>query len=160
MVKETMFRLLFELMKNSKRSDREISKTLHVSQPTITRMRKQLEKMGYIQEYTIIPDLAKIDLEIAAITFMNVHREHETYAPCLKWVEENPNVLFAAGGDGLNRNCMMVSVHKDYTHFSEFMSEFRSKWGAHVSDIGSFLVSVKGTLPKRFSFKSLGSIKR
>ena len=160
MVKETMYRLLFELTKNSKRSDREISKTLHVSQPTITRMRKQLEKTGFIQEYTVIPNLAKINLEIVALTFMNVRREHETYAPCLKWVEENPNVLVAAGGDGLNRNCMMVSVHENYTHFSEFMAEFRSKWGAHVSDIGSFLVSVKGTLPKRFSFKSLERIKR
>lgn len=57
-------------MKNSKRSDRELSKIVRVSQPTITRTR--LEREGYIKEYTIIPDFAKLGFELLAITFVKL----------------------------------------------------------------------------------------
>jgi DNA-binding Lrp family transcriptional regulator len=69
MPKQKMIDLLYELMINSKRSDRELAKAVKVSQPTITRIRKSLEKLGYIREYTVIPDLQKIGFEIAALTF-------------------------------------------------------------------------------------------
>jgi len=42
-MKETERKLFHELIKNSKRSDRELAKMLRVSQPTITRTRKRLE---------------------------------------------------------------------------------------------------------------------
>jgi DNA-binding Lrp family transcriptional regulator len=47
-------KLIAELMKNSKQSDRELAKKLGVSQPTVTRTRTRLEKEGYIKEYTLI----------------------------------------------------------------------------------------------------------
>jgi len=43
-------RLLFALIKGARRSDRELARTLRISQPTITRKRTQLEKEGYIRE--------------------------------------------------------------------------------------------------------------
>ena len=39
------YKLLFELMKNSHRSDRQLAKALGVSQPTVTRRRAMLEKI-------------------------------------------------------------------------------------------------------------------
>ncbi|MGC9346262.1 MAG: Lrp/AsnC family transcriptional regulator, partial [Candidatus Bathyarchaeales archaeon] len=62
-----MIDLLYEFMKNSKRSDRELAKAVGVSQPTITRMRKNLEKLGYIREYTIMPALEKLGFEIITL---------------------------------------------------------------------------------------------
>ncbi|MDH5391251.1 MAG: helix-turn-helix domain-containing protein, partial [Candidatus Bathyarchaeota archaeon] len=41
-----MTSLLLELLKDSKRSDREIAKVLGVSQPTVSRMRWRLEEEG------------------------------------------------------------------------------------------------------------------
>jgi DNA-binding Lrp family transcriptional regulator len=38
------FAIIAELIKNSRLSDRQLGKILHVSQPTITRRRGQLEK--------------------------------------------------------------------------------------------------------------------
>ncbi len=64
MPKQKMMDLLYELMKNSKRSDRELAKVVKVSQPTITRMRKNLEKKGYIREYTIVPAVEKLGFEL------------------------------------------------------------------------------------------------
>jgi len=56
-MKTKVRKFLLELLKDSKRSDREIAKVLGVSQPTITRMRNRLVQEGVIQEFTIIPDL-------------------------------------------------------------------------------------------------------
>lgn len=42
------YKLLFELMKDSHRSDRQLAKALGVSQPTVTRRRAMLEK-NYIE---------------------------------------------------------------------------------------------------------------
>ena len=41
-MKKRMMSLLLELLKDSKRSDRELAKVLGVSQPTVTRMRQRL----------------------------------------------------------------------------------------------------------------------
>ena len=72
MAKQNMIKLLYEMMRNSKRSDRGIAKIIGVSQPTITRMRQRLEKTGYIRDYTVIPNLEKLGYEIAAFTFITV----------------------------------------------------------------------------------------
>jgi len=50
-MKEKMGKVLLELLKDSKKSDREIAKDLGVSQPTISRMRSRLVKEGVIKEF-------------------------------------------------------------------------------------------------------------
>ena len=57
-LKQIDYKLLFELMKNSHRSDRQLAKALGVSQPTVTRRRAILEK-DYIEGYTVIPKFGK-----------------------------------------------------------------------------------------------------
>ena len=44
MLKKIDYRILAELMKNSRLSDRELAKRMRVSQPTVSRIRTQLEK--------------------------------------------------------------------------------------------------------------------
>lgn len=66
MPKQKLLDLLYEIMKYSRRSDRELAKTIKVSQPTITRIRKVLEDNGYIREYTVMPALEKLGFEILA----------------------------------------------------------------------------------------------
>jgi len=43
-MKETELKLVSELMKNSRRSDRELARAMGVSQPTVSRMIRKLEK--------------------------------------------------------------------------------------------------------------------
>jgi len=69
-LKEVELRLVGELMKNSRRSDRELAKALKVSQPTVSRMIKKLEKEGVIQEYTMIPNFSKLGYEIMGASFI------------------------------------------------------------------------------------------
>jgi len=164
MSKDKMMELLHELIKNSKRSDRDLAKIPGLSQPTVTRMRRKLEKRRYILEYTVIPDLTKLGYEIMAFTFMNVIRyDAETGEPFRdlaervhKWAVENPRIILGAAGDGMDgKNCMMISLHRDFTDYYRFISEFRDKWSSHMRDIESFLVSLKATMVKPFSFRYL-----
>ena len=156
MAKQNMIKLLYEMMKNSKRSDREIAKIIGVSQPTITRMRQRLEKTGYIRDYTVVPDLEKLGYEIAAFTFMTIANSNVKSENMKKWIESNSKVIFSASGDGLNgKSSIIVSIHKDFTDYSEFMSEFRSKWSESITNVDSFLVPLRGDVVKHFSFKYL-----
>ena len=156
MAKQNMIKLLYEMMKNSKRSDRLIAKIIGVSQPTITRMRQRLEKTGYIRDYTVIPDLEKLGYEIAAFTFITAANSNVKGENMNKWIESNSKIVFSASGDGLNgKNSIMVSIHRDFTDYSKFATEFRSKWSGNIRDVDSFLVPLRGDIPKHFSFKYL-----
>ena len=168
MSKERMMDLLHELIKNSKRSDRDLAKILDVSQPTVTRMRRKLERTGHVLEYTVIPDLTKLGYEIMAFTFMNIIRyDEKTGEPfrklaekAHKWALENPKIILGAAGDGLDgKNCMMISLHRDFTDYYRFISEFRGKWSSHMRNIETFLVSLKATMIKPFSFRYLEKAK-
>jgi len=156
MAKQNMIKLLYEMMRNSKRSDREIAKIIGVSQPTITRMRQRLEKTGYIRDYTVIPNLEKLGYDIAAFTFLSTGNSNAKSEDMNKWIESNSEIVFSASGDGINgKNSVMVSIHKDFTDYSKFMSELRSKWSENIRNIDGFLVPLKGDIPKHFSFKHL-----
>jgi DNA-binding Lrp family transcriptional regulator len=73
-MKEIELKFVSELMKNSRRSDRELSKVLGISQPTVTRLRTRLEREGVIKEYTVIPDFRKIGYHLLGLTFIRLKR--------------------------------------------------------------------------------------
>lgn len=68
-------RLIAELMKNSRRSDRKLGKVVGVSQPTVSRIIRKLENEGLVQEYTMIPNLTKLGYEILALIFVKLNRQ-------------------------------------------------------------------------------------
>jgi DNA-binding Lrp family transcriptional regulator len=164
MSQDKNMQLLHELVRNSKRSDRDLAKILGVSQPTLTRMRKRLERDNYILDYTAIPNMTKLGFEIVAFTFLNIDRfdpkigelESVVGERAHKWVSHNTKIIFAGGGEGLQgKNCMMISVHRDFTDFTDFIADFRAQWAPDVKNMDSFLVSLKAKMPKPFSFRDI-----
>jgi len=161
-IKKTDLKLLFEFVKNSKRSDRKIANIVEVSQPTITRKRTKLVETGLIRQFTAIPDLDKIGFEIAALTFANMkastsenpknprHKEQD-------WAKKHDEIIFAGTGLGMGMNEVIVSVHKSYTDYQKFLKELRTYWTEHVVSIQSFILSLQNTetVTKDFSFASL-----
>ncbi|MEM0314049.1 MAG: Lrp/AsnC family transcriptional regulator, partial [Candidatus Bathyarchaeia archaeon] len=120
MVRHKLIDLLYELMKDSKRSDRELAKIVGASQPTITRMRKALESLEYIREYTVIPALDKLGFELLSLNFITANITSEFK----EWITNNPKILFATFGRGFeDESLLIVSIHKDFTDFSEFTRE-------------------------------------
>jgi DNA-binding Lrp family transcriptional regulator len=141
--------LLRQLLRNSRKSDRELARLLGFSQPTVTRLRVKLEKEGFIKTYTIIPDFTKLGYQIMAFTFCKV-RSYPTPEDASKivqqateWINKYPNVIFASDGEGLGgKDVIMISIHKDFVKYSDFMRKYALEWGHIVSTFESFLVSL------------------
>lgn len=150
--------LLFELIKNARKSDREIAKTLKISQPTVTRKRGLLDKEGYIREYTVIPNLEKVGYSIIAVTFLAfTESKPELTQRAREWCKNQPSILFSSGGEGFGMHSIIVSAHKNYASFSKLMTELREDWQPNLKNTESFLMSVNRDelLYKPFSFKYL-----
>jgi DNA-binding Lrp family transcriptional regulator len=161
MKQEKLLKLLYELIKNSKRSDRELAKVLRISQPTVTRMRKVLEKEA-IKQYTVIPNLFYLGFDILAFTFV---RSKELVQPLWiegkEWAAQQSNIVFVSTGQGFESDAIMVSLHEDYADFVRFYQNFRKDWGKHLQDFKIFIVSVSGSATlKPFSFSYLVDTKQ
>jgi len=152
-----MRRLVNELLKDSKRSDRELAKILQVSQPTVSRMRYALVKEGILREFTAIPDFAKLGYEIMAVT---VAKAKATLTPneqerAKKLVLAEPRVIFVASAEGMGRNGIMISLHKDYADFRDFISNLKFNSEGYMEEVDSMLISLHSDMivkPLSFSY--------
>jgi DNA-binding Lrp family transcriptional regulator len=142
-------RLLYELVKNSRRSDRDLAKTLGYSQPTVTRTRKKLEDEKYVLQYTTVPDLTKLEFEVAAFTFTQWQPGADSTYPLL---EKDPRVVFIAEGNGMEKSAIIVTVHKNYTDYSEFVAKLQKT--KTVQSLSTFLVAL-ADVKKHFNLAGL-----
>ncbi|HKZ94540.1 MAG TPA: AsnC family transcriptional regulator [Candidatus Bathyarchaeia archaeon] len=148
--KDTDRRIISELIKNAKLSDRQISRKLGVSQPTVTRRRTLLEKQ-LIEGYTLVPKWDKFGYEIFAITLVKSKPSlstKEQYEAVRKrgteWLMKQPNVIMGGGCRGAGANSFMISLHKNYSEYDEFMYQYRREWGDAIDDVQPILVNLVG----------------
>ena len=161
MRKELAQQLLRELLKNSKRSDRELAKVLKVSQPTITRTRRRLEQNGLIEDYTIVPNFRKMGFEILALTFVKMRPEilsPEVMEKARKYAAKFPNGIFVSIGEGLGMTAVIISFHRNYTDYHKHLNQMRVDWKEITEDIRSFIISVGEGEFKRFSLTYLKDV--
>ena len=155
-IKDIDIKILAGLMKNSKISDRKLADSIGVSQPTVTRRRARLEKELSLH-YTVIPDFAKLGMEIMIFHFVNWKSlTYETSGKMKdyekrvdEFLSDHPNIIFISGGQGCGMSRIAVSIHKDYSSYVAFMQEFNEKWGHHVGKQDTFIVSLKSDKVKR-----------
>lgn len=148
-MKDIRLKLLSELMKNSKTSDRELAVRLRVSQPTVSRIRAKLEKEGYIKEYTMIPDFGKLGFEIMTITLVKLRKEltkeemDKIWKFAERFTKKNPFAyMMAANGNGLGYNRVIIAFHKDYADFVRFVKATREVPFAELGAFDSFMISL------------------
>jgi len=142
-MKNVELKLLAELAKSPRRSDRELARSMGVSQPTVSRTRMRVEKQGLIR-YAGILDLAKLGFEIIAMTLANWR--HEEYsdvrvAKSQDFIKRHPNIIFVSTGRGFKSDMVAISVHKSYTDYAKFMEEIKAEWAEFTTITGSFLIS-------------------
>ncbi|MDH5461601.1 MAG: winged helix-turn-helix transcriptional regulator [Candidatus Bathyarchaeota archaeon] len=158
MRKELPHQLLRELLKNSKRSDRELAKVLGVSQPTITRTRQKLEKNGIIEGYTIIPNFKKMGFEILGMTLIKM-RPEILETEMTKRIKERaaqfPTAIFVSNGEGLNTNFVVISFNRNFTEYHNRLNILRSDWKDFIENIESFIISIGEGEYKRLSLTYL-----
>jgi DNA-binding Lrp family transcriptional regulator len=156
-------KMLSELTKNSRRSDRELAKAIGASQPTATRIRTKLEKEGYVKEYTTIPNMKKLGYSIMAFTFFKfdpkLDMPAKDYAEFRSMhyeaLEKNSNAtLLVKRGMGLGFDAVIISLHTDYDSCDKFRDFARHTMGERITDMGTFLVNLeeeKNSLPLSFA---------
>jgi DNA-binding Lrp family transcriptional regulator len=154
-LKTVELKLLSELIKDSRRSDRELARAIGISQPTVTRTRVRLEKEKVIKEYTMIPDFRKLGFEILAITFLAVDKEPDLQQS-EKTLSTFQNIVMFERGLGLKCSHVVVSLHKDYSSYAEFERRLKQNDSWIVTDSASFLVY----LNEEFGFLSFSALAR
>jgi DNA-binding Lrp family transcriptional regulator len=159
-MKDNEIRLIAELLKNSKKSDRELGRILGLSQATVSRTRTKLEKDGVIQEYSILPDFSKLGFELFAITtgWFKVPRDEKLQERARAWMSKYPNVILSSRATGMGKDAVLVSLHRTFADYENFMVELKSGWSDYVEDIESILINLKGFMAKPFSLKYLAEI--
>jgi len=158
-------RILSELLKNSKISDREMARKFDVSQPTITRRRSRLEKT-LIKGYTILPDMKEMGFEIMALTFISGRREVLTRGKfegaqkkAREWHSKHPNVVYSGAGQGMGWNGLVVSLHKNYSDYVKFKAEHDNEFAEYLAGTQSFIIEVDpDTALKPFSLSYLADL--
>ena len=165
-LKSIDYKLLWELLKNSRRSDRELAKALGTSQPTVTRRRANIEK-NFIDGYTAIPKWKEIGFELIAFTFVKHKIKYakpevrkEAFRKVEEWMTNQPNVILAIEGQGMGWDGVCVSVHKNYSHFVEFIRKHDSELSDVLFESQSFIADTSPTnLRKPFHLKYLEKAK-
>jgi DNA-binding Lrp family transcriptional regulator len=134
-------------MKNSRRSDRELAKALKVSQPTVSRMIKKLEKEGVIQEYTMIPNFSKLGYQIMGASFVKFGDSTEVSGELKKhtadFEQRYPHAaLIGVSGTGFGKDRMFIVLYEDYAVYSEAMQLTKQLPYVNVDTLDSFLVNL------------------
>jgi len=157
-MKEIDYDIMRELIKNPRLSDRQVAKILRVSQPTVTRRRRQIEKDNLV-EYTGIPDFGRMGFEIMAFTFgtWKFDKSADTKVQVAKdFIAGHPNIIFVSTGRSECGDRVAISVHKDYSEYSKFMGDVRREWADLMGDPKTFLISLKvDNIVRRLTFKYL-----
>lgn len=146
-LKDVQFKLVSELMKNSRRSDRALAKAVGVSQPTISRLVGKLEGEGYIKEYTMIPDFRKLGYEIMALTFVKLrHLTSEELEEARKVARGDmkaapQEIIMFEKGMGQTCDGVIISLHKDYSSYLKLRE--RTKDYDFIESCDSFMISLQ-----------------
>ena len=157
-LKDIELKLVSELMKNSRRSDRELAKAIGVSQPTVTRTRARLEKEGVIKEYTAIPDFQKLGYALVAITLGNVKEEFrepkmldEARRKFVQSFNESAfEVVLDERGMGMGYDGIIISFHRNYSEYVKFKRLVASMPFIDAQRLDSFIIDLKDTVHHRY----------
>lgn len=161
---DKMTELIFELLKDCNRSDRDFAKVLKVSQPTISRMRKKIVEEKMVLGFSAIPNFYSMGYRLMVITlvknkhnFASTKTREEGFNKVQKWMMSKPNVVFCDFCRGMGMNGIMISFHKSYEEFDTFMTEHNNKLGSILNDTQNIIVNLgehKVVKPFHFSYLS------
>jgi DNA-binding Lrp family transcriptional regulator len=166
-MKKVELKLVSELMRNSRQSDKDLARAIGVSQPTVTRLRNKLEKEGYIREYTMIPDFNKLGYKIMAITFAlsralekeEAERTGKILADSVK--DKQFEFIMLERGEGLGFDGVVVSLHEDYASYLKVLEWLRQFDFLEVKRINSFLINLEDNVRYRpLTFSTLAKLVR
>jgi len=58
------------------------------------------------------------------------------------WLMKQPNVIMGGACEGMGMNSFVISVHKDYGCYNEFIRELRFEMEDVIDDVQTYLVNL------------------
>lgn len=144
MLKRREKEVFIHLLSNARMPDKHIAKLLGTTQPTVTRIRQKLEKAKYIKYYRPIVDLQKLGIGLIAITLFRIadfSKTEEIKKNVIPDLKRMPEVILVAEGEGMMKTSIIISMHKDFPDFEEWMIALRKKHGKYVTGEEQFFFS-------------------
>lgn len=148
-MKSNFWKLISELMKDSRRSDRELAKAIGVSQPTVHRMLRRLDEEGYVKEFTVIPDFCKLGYNLLALIFVKLKGglSAEGVAEARRVAQESlkkgpREIVMLERGMGLGYDGVIVSFHEDYASYLKLKKWLNQFTFLEMARLDSFLVNL------------------
>lgn len=143
-IREREIQVLCELMKNGRATDKYVARKIGTTQPTVTRIRQKLERDGLIQRYHAVVDYAKTGIGVVAITFWTWvdYSKKTERSNFMDFIRKQPHVMFLSRGEGIEgRTTVMISAHKDFKEYEDFVRDVRRVGGTNISRISQFISS-------------------
>lgn len=163
-MKDVELKLIAELMKSSRRSDRDLAVAIGVSQPTVTRLRQKLEEDEVIKEYTMIPDFGKLGFKIMAMTFAFSQALNKEEAEKAKNIltesvkDKQFEFIMLERGHGLGFDATIISLHEDYPSYLKVLEWLRGFDFLDVTKTDSFLINLEDNVRYRpLTFSTLAT---
>ncbi|MEA3229729.1 MAG: Lrp/AsnC family transcriptional regulator, partial [archaeon] len=157
MLKNKEKQVLSKLIRNGRKTDKQIAKEIGTTQPTVTRIRQKLEKEKYIRQYNASPSFEKIGFNIVVITIMRWkdYSKQKPLADFIKNIKNNTSVICFARGNGLSgRTAYFISTHKDMKSYEDFIVDIKTKWGEYIDSTDQFISSVENVF-KHFDYSDV-----
>jgi len=161
-LKSTEVALASELLKNARRSDRELAKAIGVSQPTVGRIIKKLEREGVINEYTMIPDFRKLGYNLCAFIFVKLRDlttdqiEKAREAVKKRLSQTAFPIVLLERGIGLGRDAIMICFYKDYANYVQHRNIIKEFPFIDPAQVDTFLIDLNDKIHYRYlTFTSL-----
>jgi len=148
--------VLIHLIKNGKAPDKYIAKLLGTSQPTVTRIRRKLEKKGFIKSYKVWVDLEKVGIKLVVFTFFKIAdstNSEKIKRKILPYLYNVPQIVCVAEGEGMGKTSLIVSVHTSFKDYQDMIEKIRNAFGKFINEIEQFFVSID-RFHKEFSLES------
>lgn len=156
-MKDIELRVISQLMKNSRRSDRQLAKTLRVTQPTVSRTIRKLEKEGVIREYTMIPNFERLGYKIVAFTLLKLRGQRspgqldELRKRTLDYMQHAPaEIALFERGLGAKCDAIEVTFHRDYASFQRLRDRIKRMGIFNEPECMSFLVDLEDEIHFRY----------
>jgi len=142
-MKDIELKLVAELMKNSRRSERLLAKALGVTQPTVGRMIRKLEKEGVIKEYTVIPDFSKLGFTIMGSTRfqMNETPVDDSQRACMGMMDKFAGFV-GVQGDCAGKNRLLLSFYASFSEYCEALRLLKANPIVNVDNVDTFMVDL------------------
>jgi hypothetical protein len=102
-----------------------------------------------------VPDFGKLGFQILAFSFFRSRLSKVSGGDGGSGLLSKPNVVFAGECNGMGMDSVLVSLHRSYSDYLDFVRQLRSEGGEGVNMADSVIMSLEGSVLKPFNLKDL-----